>query len=158
MAIYSEETVFDQINAKESGHVECRQATRVLKDGVVISTTYHRHVVSVADDLTLQDPKIQAVCAANWSPELSLAKTAAIVAESVIHAANQAACDLVCAAAEAAKVKADLATEAAKTALEAQLAAEKALADAAEAARVKAEFDAAVAAAVADAQPKEVTP
>ncbi len=137
MPIYTEEIVFDQINSKESGHVECRQATRVLKDGVVISTTYHRHVLTVGDDLTLQDPKIQAVCAACWTPELMLAKTADIVAQAVVTAAAQAkadadkaACDITCKEAEEAKVAADLATEAAKTALEAQLAAEKALADA----------------------------
>lgn len=68
--MYTEESVVDQINAKETGHVEIRVANRVLKDGVVISTTYHRHVCDPDSDMSHEDPRIQAICKASWTPEI----------------------------------------------------------------------------------------
>jgi len=136
MPTYSEEIVFDQINAKESGHVECRQATRVLKDGVVISTTYHRHVCSPGDDMSKQDPRIQAICAASWEPEHYDAATAKYrelqdIADNARSAAEAAKLASEAAEAEAviASASCAVATDAAKAALEAQLTAEKALAE-----------------------------
>jgi len=45
-------------------HVQVRTATRVLEDGEVLSSSYHRHVVSEGDDYSNEDAKVQAVCAA----------------------------------------------------------------------------------------------
>ena len=77
MATYTEEVIYDQINSKDTGHVECRQATRVLKDGVVISTTYHRHVCVPDSDMTHEDPRVVAIAAASWTPEVIAAYEAA---------------------------------------------------------------------------------
>jgi hypothetical protein len=43
----TKEIVIDKIEVLESGSIQVRQATRVLEDDVVLSTSYHRHVSSV---------------------------------------------------------------------------------------------------------------
>lgn len=63
----TKEVVIDKIEALESGSIQVRQATRVLEDGVVLSTSYHRHVLSPGDDLTNEDPKVVAVATAAWA-------------------------------------------------------------------------------------------
>ena len=41
----SKETVVDKIEVLEKGQVQVRTATRVLEDGVQLSSSFHRHVV-----------------------------------------------------------------------------------------------------------------
>ena len=61
------EVVIDKIEVLESGSIQVRQATRVLEDGEVLSTSYHRHVVERDADLTNEDPKVVAIATAAWS-------------------------------------------------------------------------------------------
>jgi hypothetical protein len=61
------EIVIDKIEVLESGSVQVRQATRILEDGKVLSTSYHRHVVEPGADLTNEDPKVVAIATAAWS-------------------------------------------------------------------------------------------
>lgn len=61
------EVVIDKIEVLESGSIQVRQATRVLEDDKVLSTSYHRHVVERGADLANEDPKVAAVAAAAWS-------------------------------------------------------------------------------------------
>jgi predicted component of type VI protein secretion system len=61
------EVVIDKIEVLESGAIQVRQATRVLEDGEVLSTSYHRHVLQPGDDLTNADPKVVAVATAAWA-------------------------------------------------------------------------------------------
>jgi len=68
--MYTEESVIDTINARDTGHIEIRTSNRVLKDGVVISTTYHRHVCDPDCDMTHEDPRVAAIAAAAWTPEV----------------------------------------------------------------------------------------
>lgn len=68
--MYTESSIIDTINARDTGHIEIRTSNRVLKDGVIISTTYHRHCLSPNDDLTKQDARVQAIATANWTPEI----------------------------------------------------------------------------------------
>ena len=60
------EVVIDKIEILESGSIQVRQATRVLEDGEVLSTSYHRHVLQFGDDLTNEDPKVVAIANAAW--------------------------------------------------------------------------------------------
>ena len=76
--MYTEDSIIDQINARHTGHVEIRTSSRVLKDGVVISTSYHRHVCSPGDDLGSEDPRVAAICAASWTPEVVAAFKASL--------------------------------------------------------------------------------
>jgi hypothetical protein len=63
----TKEVVIDKIEVLESGSIQVRQATRVLEDDKVLSTSYHRHVLEKDADLTNEDPKVAAVAAAAWS-------------------------------------------------------------------------------------------
>jgi len=57
----TEESVIDQITVDEFGNVNVRRSDRVLRDGVVIAQTYHRHVVAVDAVLTTQDARVAAI-------------------------------------------------------------------------------------------------
>lgn len=60
------EIVIDKIEVLESGSIQVRQATRVLEDGEVLSTSYHRHVLEKNADLTNEDLKVAAIATAAW--------------------------------------------------------------------------------------------
>jgi len=62
--------IIDQIEVLEFGHIQVRQATKIIEDGVEISKTYHRHVLSPGDSLEGQDEKVQRIAKAAWTPEV----------------------------------------------------------------------------------------
>jgi len=62
--------VIDQIEVLESGHIQIRQATKIMENGKEISKTYHRHVLSPGDSLEGQDEKVQRIAKAVWTPEV----------------------------------------------------------------------------------------
>lgn len=62
----SKETVVDKIEVLESNAIQVRSAVRVLEDGVVLSSSYHRHVLEEGADLTNEDPKVVAIANAVW--------------------------------------------------------------------------------------------
>jgi hypothetical protein len=47
--------------------VQVRTATRILEDGEVISSSYHRHVIQSGDDYSTEPTNVQAVCSAVFS-------------------------------------------------------------------------------------------
>ena len=80
----SKETVVDKIEVLELGQVQVRTATRIMEDGVELSSTYSRHVVvpsvkkgtplAWADtDISGEDTRVQAIATATWT---SAVKTA----------------------------------------------------------------------------------
>ena len=77
----TKETVVDKIEVLEMGQVQVRTATRVLEDGAVLSSSFHRHVLAPNDDLTDQDPKVSAIATATWTPEVISAYEAQIAAQ-----------------------------------------------------------------------------
>ncbi len=60
----------DQIEVTELGHIQVRQATKVMEDGKEIGKTYHRHVLSPGDSLEGQDAKVIAIAKAVWTSEV----------------------------------------------------------------------------------------
>ena len=78
----TKETVVDKIEVLEMGQVQVRTATRVLEDGVEISSSFHRHVVEPSTkasdtwadtDISGEDARVQAIATATWT---SAVKTA----------------------------------------------------------------------------------
>jgi len=63
-------TVVDKIETLENGTIQVRTATRVLEDGAVLSSVFHRHVLNPGQDLTDQDSKVSAIATAVWTPEV----------------------------------------------------------------------------------------
>ena len=57
--------------------VQIRTCTKVLEDGIELSSGFHRHVVSAGDDYSNESPEVQAICAA--------VHTDAVVAAKVAH-------------------------------------------------------------------------
>ena len=79
----TKETVVDKIEVLEMGQVQVRTATRVLEDGVALSSSFHRHVLAPGDDLTGQDAKVSAIATATWTPEVVTAYEEMIAAQEL---------------------------------------------------------------------------
>jgi len=62
-------------------HIQIRCATIIERDGVEISRSFHRHVVSAGDDCSGQCADVQAIAAVVHTPEL-IAAYVAHLAES----------------------------------------------------------------------------
>jgi len=45
-------------------HVQVRTCTKVLEDGVELSSGYHRHVITAGQDYSNESAEVQAICAA----------------------------------------------------------------------------------------------
>tara|TARA_R110000782_G_scaffold65662_1_gene133600 strand:+ start:154 stop:414 length:261 start_codon:yes stop_codon:yes gene_type:complete len=57
-------------------HVQVRTCTKVLEDGVELSSGFHRHVVSAGDDYSNESPEVQAICEAVHTDAVVEAKAA----------------------------------------------------------------------------------
>jgi hypothetical protein len=66
----TEITKIDQIELVENHSIQIRTATIIERDGVEISKSFHRHVVSPGDDVSNEDPKVQAIANAIWTDEV----------------------------------------------------------------------------------------
>ena len=64
------QTIVDRIEVIENGSVQVRTATRIVEDGNVISTSYHRHVVAPGQDYSQEDARVQAICSATHTAEV----------------------------------------------------------------------------------------
>ena len=71
--------LIDQIEVTELGHIQVRQATKIVEDGKELSRVFHRHVLSPNDSLEGQDPKVIAIANAIWTPEVIATYQASIV-------------------------------------------------------------------------------
>jgi hypothetical protein len=49
-------------DGSEVTHVQVRTATRIVEDGEIISSSYHRHVISAGDDYSSEPANVQAIC------------------------------------------------------------------------------------------------
>jgi hypothetical protein len=73
-----EKTIIDKIELVENNSIQVRTATIIERDGTEIAKTYHRHVVSPGDDVSNEDPKVQAIANAVWTEEVIAAYQALI--------------------------------------------------------------------------------
>ena len=60
--------------------VQVRTCTKVLEDGVELSSGFHRHLVNAGDDYSAESTEVQAICAA--------VHTDAVVAAYAAHVAS----------------------------------------------------------------------
>ena len=88
----AKEIVVDKIEVLEMGQVQVRTATRVLEDGVVLSSSFSRHVLvpstkasgSWADtDISGEDARVQAIATATWTSSVKTAYQEMIDAQAV---------------------------------------------------------------------------
>ena len=71
------QVVVDKVEVVENGTVQVRTATRIVEDGKVISSSFHRHVVVPGQDYSNEDARVQAICAATHTAEVIAAYQAA---------------------------------------------------------------------------------
>tara|TARA_R100000742_G_C4234446_1_gene55335 strand:- start:109 stop:387 length:279 start_codon:yes stop_codon:yes gene_type:complete len=88
----TKEIITDKIEVLEMGQLQVRTATRVMEDGAVLSSSFHRHVVepstkdsgSWADtDISGEDARVQAVATATWTSEVKTAYQEMIDAQTL---------------------------------------------------------------------------
>jgi hypothetical protein len=85
----TEQSVIDQISVDLAGNISVRRDDQVLRDGAVIASNFHRHVLTPGDDLTGQDARVVAVATAIWTPEAMKARTAEVVAQAAKETAER---------------------------------------------------------------------
>lgn len=79
-----EQSVVDKIEVLLLGQIQVRRRDQILKDGVEVAATYHRHVLSPGDDLTNEDPRVVAIAEATWTPEVIAAYQASLEASRTL--------------------------------------------------------------------------
>ena len=73
----TEDSIVDSIDVLPDGQIQVRKANRVFRDGVEISKSYHRHVVSPGDDLSKEDSRVADIGAVVHTAEVIAAFVAA---------------------------------------------------------------------------------
>ena len=73
-----EKQIVDLIQLVENNSIQVRTSTIIERDGTEISRSFHRHVVSPGDNVTNEDPKVQAIANAIWTEEVIAAYQALI--------------------------------------------------------------------------------
>jgi len=58
--------------------VQVRTCTKVMEDGVELSSGYHRHVVSAGQDYSNESAEVQAICAVVHTDAVIAAYTASL--------------------------------------------------------------------------------
>jgi K+-transporting ATPase c subunit len=88
----SKVTVVDKIEVLELGNLQVRTATKVMEDGVQLSSSFHRHVVdpstkasgSWADtDISGEDARVQAIATATWTSAVKTAYQEMVDAQAI---------------------------------------------------------------------------
>lgn len=72
----------DRIEVLENNIVQVRQAIRLIENGVELSKTYHRWMITPGQDYSDQDVRVKAICTAvhtdqaiaQWQEQISKAK------------------------------------------------------------------------------------
>ncbi len=62
----SKEKIVDKIEIIENNNIQVREAIRIIEDGEILSENYHRYVISPGDDISNEDPKVQAIANSIW--------------------------------------------------------------------------------------------
>jgi hypothetical protein len=74
----TEKTIIDKIEIVETNSIQVRTANIIEKDGVELTRTFHRHVLAPGDNVSTEDPKVQAIANAVWTEEVIAAYQASI--------------------------------------------------------------------------------
>ncbi len=80
----TETTKVDQIELTAINTIQVRTANIIEKDGTEIARTLHRHVLAPGDNISNEDPKVQAIANAIWTEEVIAAYQALIANNNII--------------------------------------------------------------------------
>ena len=74
----TEKQIVDRVELVETNHIQVRTANIIEKDGQVVAKSFHRHVLAPGDDVSGEDPKVQAIANAVWTEEVIAAYSASL--------------------------------------------------------------------------------
>ena len=72
----TESTKIDAIEVVADWNIQVRQNTTIERNGQFVSNSFHRWVLTPDIDISDQDPKVQAIANAAWTPEVKAAYAA----------------------------------------------------------------------------------
>lgn len=76
-----EKSVVDKIEVLLNGCIQVRRRDQILKDGVEVASTFHRHVIAPGDDTSAEDSRVAAIATATWTEEVVAAYQASLPQE-----------------------------------------------------------------------------
>ena len=79
----TKEQVIDKIEVVENGYLLVREVTKILEDGNLLSSTYHRSSFAPGSNVSGQPTNVQAIAAAAWTPAVIAAYEAQQAAQHV---------------------------------------------------------------------------
>jgi hypothetical protein len=88
----TKEVVVDKIEVLEMGEVQVRTATRIMEDGVQLSSSFHRNTLApstktdgswIDTDISGEDARVQAVANATWTSAVKTAYQTMVDAQAV---------------------------------------------------------------------------
>ena len=80
------QVAIDKIEVLENGCIQVREITRIIEDGKELSASYHRWSLVPTDNVSTQDPKVQAVANAVWTDSVKSAYQAFIASQPKLGA------------------------------------------------------------------------
>ena len=66
----TEKIEIDRIEVVGNWNIQVRQATTIERDGVLVSKTFHRWVLTPDSDITNQEQKVKDICNTAWTTEV----------------------------------------------------------------------------------------
>ena len=66
----TEKIEIDRIEVVNDWNIQVRQATTIKRDGVFVSRTFHRWVLTPDSDITNQEQKVKNIRNSAWTPEV----------------------------------------------------------------------------------------
>jgi len=76
-----EKSVVDKIEVLLNGCIQVRRRDQILKDGVEVASTFHRHVIAPGDDVSNEDDRVAAIATTLWTEEVVAAYQASLPQE-----------------------------------------------------------------------------
>jgi hypothetical protein len=76
-----EKSVVDKIEVLLDGCIQVRTKNQILKDGVEVASTFHRHAIAPGDDVSNEDERVAAVATTLWTEEVVAAYQASLPQE-----------------------------------------------------------------------------
>jgi len=77
-----EKSVVDKVEVLLNGSIQVRRRDQILKDGVEVAATYHRHVINPGDDTANEDPRVVSIAEVTWTEEVIAVYQASLVASN----------------------------------------------------------------------------
>jgi hypothetical protein len=65
-----EKIEIDRIEVVGNWNIQVRRATTIEKDGVFVSRTFHRWILTPDSDITNQEQKVKDICNTAWTQEV----------------------------------------------------------------------------------------